>query len=265
MGTILNSHTVKYERLLPGPIENVWEHISFPEKIYKWQRCSADVSIELAIGGRVSFKICSPDGHPTPVPVEGLIQNPRGLVNQCTPPWVLAYSFMDPACGLASNVRYELEERDGNVRLVFTHSHLSPEFMVHVGAGWHVHLDTLVAILNGEEPVEFLPAFMELVKQYSAIIGAGIIVTSSIAPAIAAPDDIAYKALSQQRQEHLRTYDRVWKEADRIKDQIDILKHTDGDVGRALDELDRELRYKYQDLRKIELNVRDLDRDVVRL
>ena len=199
------------------------------------------------------------------MPVKGLIQHPRGLVDECTPPRVLAYSFMDPSCDLASNVRFELEERDGKVLLVFTHSHLPPEFMAHVGAGWHVHLDTLVAIMSGEEPVEFLPAFGELFGKYAAVIAASIIVVSSAAPAMAASDSATYKAIADQRQEYLRKYDKVWKDADQIEEQIDALKHSSADVNRALDDLDRELKYKYQDLRIIELDIRDLDRAVAKL
>jgi hypothetical protein len=97
----------------------------------------------------------------TPTPKEGLIESPCGLIKEYAPTRVLAYSFIDPSCDLASHVRFELEECDGQVLLTFTHSHLPPDMMAQVGAGWHVHLDTLAAILSGGEPPEFLPAFVE--------------------------------------------------------------------------------------------------------
>jgi len=254
-------------------MESAWEYISSPVGISKWQRCMADFSIELERGGRVSFRICPPEGQsdiavpvpiPVPIPAQGLIQNPRGLVSECTPPRILAYSFMDPSCDLASHVRFELEERDGKVLLTFTHSHLSPEFMAQVGAGWHVHLDTLVAILNGEEPAEFLPEFVELFKKYSAAIAATLVLSSSAAPAIADSSDTAYKVMSEQRTQLLKSYDRVWKEADDLKYKLAVLaRETSQDTDRAEDDLQRELKNKYDDLHRIEVDIRDLDKAVI--
>ncbi len=202
-----------------------------------------------------------------PAPGKGFIHKPIGLVSQCTPPSLLAYSFMDPSCDLASHVRFELVESGDGVLLRFTHSHLPADMMAQVAAGWHVHLDTMVALLKGEEPQEFLPAFGELFKKYSVVIAAGVIVASAAAPpmALAASDDVAYRAVNDQRREFLASYDRIWKEADRIKEEMDDLRRTNADVGRALNDLDRQLKNKYQDLKKLELNIRDLDRAVAKL
>jgi hypothetical protein len=196
-----------------------------------------------------------------PDPDTGVLHHVKGTIRQCDPPHVLAYSWFETTFGVTSAVRFELESQGDQVLLVVTHSHLNAEFMPKVGAGWHVHLDQLAAVLRGETPPEFLPAYTELFKKYSAVIAAGIIVASTYAPAMASSEDVAYKALGDQRQVYLHTYDSVWKEADKIKDQIDILKRdTHADTGRSLDDLDRQLRHKYQDLRQIELNIRDLDK-----
>ena len=67
--------------------------------------------------------------------------------------------------------------------------------------------------------------------------------------------------LNDQRQEYLSKYDRVWKDADRIKAEMDVLKRdTHADIDRALDDLGRELQRKNQDLKQIEYDIRDLDK-----
>lgn len=200
-----------------------------------------------------------------PVPESGLIEHPRGLVNECIVPIVLAYSFMDPACNLASEVRFQLEDcGDGQVLLTFTHSHLPPDMMAQVGAGWHVHLDTLVAILRGEEAEEFLPAFVEQFKKYSAAVAATLVVASAAAPALADSNDAAYRIISQQRAQLLAAHDRAWKDADDLKYKISILaKERSEDVGRAQNDLQHELNRKYDDLHQIELDIRDLDKSLI--
>jgi len=253
MGKILNSHTVRFERLLPGPIEHVWEHLTDRAAMAKW--LCPDATMELKVNGRVDLKMGNVD------PTNGTKHNFRGIVTECEAPHLIAYSWFETSSDLSSEVRFELEPKGDKVLLVLTHTRLSPDYMPKVGAGWHAHLDELAAILRGEKPLEFSPVFNELLKKYSALIAAGIVLTSAVSPAIAASDDLAYKALSDQRQVYLRNYDHVWKEADRIKDEINLLKRdTHADVGQALDDLDRELNHKYQDLRKIEADIRDLDK-----
>jgi len=36
MGVIVNSHTVRIERLLPGPIDRAWEYFTKPEYVAAW-------------------------------------------------------------------------------------------------------------------------------------------------------------------------------------------------------------------------------------
>jgi uncharacterized protein YndB with AHSA1/START domain len=35
-GTIIAPNTIRFERLLPGPIERVWAYLTDPEKRAKW-------------------------------------------------------------------------------------------------------------------------------------------------------------------------------------------------------------------------------------
>jgi len=254
MGKILNSHTVQFERLLPGPIERVWDYISTPAGITAW--LCPNTTVELRSDGRINLNF---GDHPDPE--TGATYNVRGTISECEPPRLLAYSWFETSSDVTSTVRFELESRGDQVLLVLTHSRLSPEFMYKVGPGWHAHLNQFAAILKGETAPEFWSDFNDLAKKYAPLIAATVIAASTISPAIASSDDATYKVLNDQRQEYVSKYDRVWKDADRIKDEMDHLKRdTHADTGRALDDLQRELDHKYQDLKQIEYNIRDLDK-----
>jgi uncharacterized protein YndB with AHSA1/START domain len=254
MGQILNSHSVRFERILPVPIETAWQYITSVDSLATWL-CSPKTTMELSSGGRVNLRFDQAD------PANGATYNVRGIVEECTPPRVFAYSWFDTSFDLTSRVRFELEARGQETRLVMTHTHLPPDFMPKVGAGWHAHLDQLIAVMKGETPPEFFGEYNELFKRYSAVIAVTIIAGSAISPAIASSDNQEYKALNDQRQEYLRNYDRIWRDADRIKGEMDELKRdTHADVNRALDDLQRDLDGKYRDLKTIENDVRDLDK-----
>ena len=66
-GTLLESGVVRFERLLPGPIERVWAYLTEPEKRARWL---AGGEMELWVGGRVELRSrhadLSPVAAPTP-------------------------------------------------------------------------------------------------------------------------------------------------------------------------------------------------------
>jgi uncharacterized protein YndB with AHSA1/START domain len=202
-GQIVNSHTVRFERLLSGPIERVWDHITGPDGIALW--LFADSSFQLRTGGLINLKFATPD------PENGHEYRVRGTVSECAAPRLIAYSWIETSTDLTSSVRFEIETIGSEVKLIVTHSYVSPEFMPKVGAGWHAHLDILAAILRGEKPRAFLPEYTSLLVTYSATVAATLIVSGSVSPAIAQSSDPAFNALNAQRQQLLRTYDQAWK------------------------------------------------------
>ena len=52
-GTLVDSTTVRFERLLPGPIERVWDHLTRPELLSTWLCKTA--SMDVRSGGRVEL------------------------------------------------------------------------------------------------------------------------------------------------------------------------------------------------------------------
>ena len=52
-GTLVDATTVRFERLLPGPIERVWDHLTRPELLTTW--LSAAASMDLRDGGKIQL------------------------------------------------------------------------------------------------------------------------------------------------------------------------------------------------------------------
>ena len=141
---------VSLVRLLPGPIERVWDFITDPEKRARWF-CGG--SLEQKVGGKFVFamrhKNLAPDETP---PAEyAKVQDPgvtfEGRVLQCEAPRLLVFTFG----GDDSVVTFDLKPEGDKVRLLLTHR-ASGEDLKEVGSfasGWHIHFSMLIALLEG--------------------------------------------------------------------------------------------------------------------
>jgi uncharacterized protein YndB with AHSA1/START domain len=167
-GKVIDSHTIRFERLLPGPIERVWEYLTKPDCLATWLAAG---DMDLHVGGEVELRF---DVQEVPAREKaGAII--RGVVTRCEPPRVLAYTWVDaspgkPAAGkpgFDSVVMFELEPRGEDVLLVLTHRRLPAALKPKFGAGWHTHLGILVARLRGEEPEPFLAVYQRVLPLYS--------------------------------------------------------------------------------------------------
>ncbi|MDH5823933.1 SRPBCC family protein [Luteimonas sp. RD2P54] len=163
--------TVRIERLLPGPLERVWNYLTDPDKRRLWLAAG---EIDLRVGGRAEllFHNDALTGHDDPTPVKytghGGPTRQIGRVTACTPRRLLAYTWGGEPDG-ASEVRFELEERGDAVLLVLTHRRLrSHNAMVSVASGWHAHLGVLLDRLHGRAPASFWPAHTRLEQEYEA-------------------------------------------------------------------------------------------------
>jgi uncharacterized protein YndB with AHSA1/START domain len=147
LGTIVDATTVRFERLLPGPVERVWAYLTESQRLATWLGAG---TIDLRAGGEVCFE---------------LIDHPRALGNvvRCEPPRVLSYTWSGE-----SVVTFALEPRGGWVLLTFTHEHLPVDDLNRIAAGWHALLAGLAAHLNGEEPRPSMAVFDEVRASYGA-------------------------------------------------------------------------------------------------
>src|ERR1700680_2242428 len=91
-GEVIDSETVRFERLLPGPIDRVWEYLTNPGRIATWL---ANAKLELRLGGSVELQMLPRDGAPQET--GGAII--RGVVTRYEPPRVLAYTWRNSAPG----------------------------------------------------------------------------------------------------------------------------------------------------------------------
>ncbi len=175
-GQMLDKQTVRFERLLPGPIERVWRYLTESDKRARWL-CSGDA--ECRVGGRVDMhfhnvSLSSDDDIPRP---EEYKERPErfsfaGTVTRCEPPRLLAHTWEFD--NEASEVCYELSEQGDKVLLVLTHRKLdNDELVLSVSGGWHTHLNILEDVLEGSKPRPFYRMQSELVAEYSQRLGLG--------------------------------------------------------------------------------------------
>lgn len=167
-GKLSGPGALTFERLLPGPIERVWEYLTVPELRRTWL---ADGPMALVRGGEVHLRFDNRtlNDHAEPVPAHHEEHadhtRPTGLITACRPPQLLAFTWDDP--GVSSEVRFELEECGEQVLLRLTHRRLSdPEMAYSVAAGWHTHLDFLTARLTDSPPPLFWTLHAHLESEY---------------------------------------------------------------------------------------------------
>ena len=139
-GIFLKTPGVRFERLLPGPIERVWEHLTNTKLLHNWFGDKS--SIEPRQGGAVRLM----DGHI------------RGTVTQWQPPHHLSYTWnvFNPgdrpdavSAYPESYLTLTLQPQDSNVLLVLTHLPVLEKFEKQNAMGWHTFLDILSDTLAG--------------------------------------------------------------------------------------------------------------------
>lgn len=168
-GELIDDSTVRFVRLLPGPVERVWEYLVDGEKRGRWL-CGG--STEQTEGGAVEliFHNSTLSPEPDDPPPPRYADMPEiitfgGRVTRCEPPRLLAHTwdFEDEH----SEVTYELEAVDDRVRLTLTHRRLATDSAIlSVSAGWHTHLDILEAVLEGRTPPAFWKTHTPLEEAY---------------------------------------------------------------------------------------------------
>ena len=152
-GTVIAPNTIRFERLLPGPIERVWAYLTDPDKRSKWL---AGGPMELRVGGDVKLwfhhKYLDAVQDEAPPRYEQYVNGSHmmGHVTRCEPPHLLSYSWSESTPERVSEVTFELSARGKEVLLVLTH-HRLPDHkeLLGVAGGWHTHLDILDEHLQG--------------------------------------------------------------------------------------------------------------------
>jgi uncharacterized protein YndB with AHSA1/START domain len=172
-GVVTKPDSVRFERVLPGPIERVWAFITESDKRATWL---ASGPMDLRVGGAVHLT-----WHHSELSAEK--QAPQaykqydgyqmhGRVTRCEPPRLLSYTWPDET-GHESEVCFELTARGNEVLLVLTHRRIgNHKMLLSVSGGWHTHIGILMDQLNGVEPRPFWTTHERLQAEYNTRIGA---------------------------------------------------------------------------------------------
>lgn len=164
-GKLINPTTLQFERLLPGPIERVWEYLTDGDKRALW---FAGGPTDLQPGGNMQLvfnnsKFSTPP-DPTPEKYkdygDGFISEARVLT--CEPPTLFVIEW-------EGEVTFLLEEAGDKVKLTLTHAKLQDgkEAIVGTLAGWHTHLNILEDRVTAKAPKGFWSVHMPLEEAYA--------------------------------------------------------------------------------------------------
>lgn len=170
-GEFIEKGTIRFERLLPGPIERVWAYLTESDKRGKWL---ASGEMDKKVGGRVKLIFNHDNLSPNPDPIPEKYKDlegesyMEGIITAYEPPHLLSYTWGEKS-GVDSEVTFELSEESKKVRLILTHRKIGedPEQAKGIAAGWHTHLGILADRLTGKDPVGFWSVHMPLEEEYA--------------------------------------------------------------------------------------------------
>lgn len=169
-GVVLESGAVRFERLLPGPVERVWAYLTESDKRGQWLASGA---FDLRLGGRTEmlFKHSQITDETPPEAYREVHEKgvrSTGTITRYEPQRIIAFTW--GGCNeLESEVAFELVPKGEKVLLVLTHRKLpSKAEMTSVSGGWHMHLGLLEDLLTGSPRRGFWSRFAALDAEYAA-------------------------------------------------------------------------------------------------
>lgn len=169
----LDAHTLRFVRILPGPIERVWDYLWDGEKRGLWF-ASGPMPTRVGEAFEMRFKHSELSPHQAPPPERMAEMDKTGHTSRNTllayePPHRLVFTFGGEK-GINSEVEFRLDPegdpKDNKVRFTLTHSKIPDRpFAVGVSGGWHSHLAILEERVHGRTP----PAFWDVWRRYDGI------------------------------------------------------------------------------------------------
>ncbi|WP_443748878.1 SRPBCC family protein [Asticcacaulis solisilvae] len=161
-GVLTEPKTLKIERLLPGPIDRIWNYLTDGSLRRLWLAAGP---MEMKTDGAFEFiwrndELTDPPGRRP----DGFGEEHRmeGRVVVYDPPHKLAITWSE-----SGGVTFELTARGDQVLLTLTHSGVPNRgYLLSVSAGWHMHLDIMAARLEGRNPAPFWDGWARLKADY---------------------------------------------------------------------------------------------------
>jgi uncharacterized protein YndB with AHSA1/START domain len=153
LGSIIDGHTVRFERLFPLAAEDLWAYLTSRDGLSRW----------LA------------DGHIGPDRAElRFADNGSAIEGEVTtwePPRLVEFDWTGgPTQADGSRVRFKVVAEGASAsRLILTHSDVTAPAGPDFAAGWHRHVDTLSAFANGTPHSPEGPSWQELYEIYCRV------------------------------------------------------------------------------------------------
>ena len=167
-GVLTEPATLKIQRLLPGPIERLWDYLTKSNLRRQWLAAG---EMEMKVGA--PFELVWRNDELTNPPGErpagfGEEHHMQSRITELDPPRKLSFAWQN-----SGDVTFELSPQGNDVLLTVTHRRLPDRSTtLMVGAGWHMHLDILLARATGEAPAPFWDGWSRLKKEYDQRIPA---------------------------------------------------------------------------------------------
>jgi len=161
-GALIEPATLKIQRLLPGPIERVWAYLTESDLRRQWL-AAGDMEMKAGAPFELIWRndeLTDPPGQRPPgFDAEHRMQS---RIIALDPPHKLVITF-----GTNGEVSFDLDAEGNQVLLTLIHRRLPDRAtMLKVSAGWHMHLNVLVARATGNEPAPFWDGWSRLKKEY---------------------------------------------------------------------------------------------------
>lgn len=165
-GKLIGPDTLSFERLLPGPVDRVWEYLTDGDMRGRW---FASGATDLREGGRMELEFdhrhLSAEEDPAPEKYKEHAEGSKSfaIIKKIDRPKLLVIEWEE------SKVIFELIDQGESVLLRLTHQKLPRETEQRIGAmaGWHTHLNILRDVLENSPPPGFWKVHMELEKEYA--------------------------------------------------------------------------------------------------
>lgn len=157
--------TLTLQRLLPGPIERVWDFLTRCELRKQWL-AAGEMSLHVGAPFELIWRNDELSDPPGQRPA-GFDEEHRmaSTLTEVDPPHRLAFTWSG-----TGDVVITLEAQDEQVLLTLRHHRLPDNsgMRLNLSAGWHAHLDILQTRLEGDSPAPFWPAWQALKRDYQA-------------------------------------------------------------------------------------------------
>ena len=165
--TLIAPSTIRFERLLPGPVDRVWAYLTESKKRATWLAAG---EFELRVGGRIELHFDNEslsDEAAPPGAMGAGKHTSTGKITRLEPLRLLAHTWRWDS--VETEVSYELAPRGKQVLLTIVHRRLTKPIVAKVLGGWDVHSGILEDILNGVEPRPFWATHDKLAPEYAPL------------------------------------------------------------------------------------------------